>query len=219
MTAPNSRERILPRLIEEEMQQSFINYSMSVIVSRALPDGRQAYRHLTPEAGLVPPPEIGDRGCRVSHGVLGLRALVDGRTSPALPARRESWHGGRRSRAATQALMRVLEDIGKTRPFSPFRRSSSPFPVQTQSAGMVTASRSAWPPTTCGSSRRQVTDRRSPATIRSCCIKVWFPPPATSMARGSRAYETGRAKSSCEPGPIEAESAAIADRDHGIPAR
>src|ERR687892_407796 len=44
MTAPNSRERILPRLIEEEMQQSFINYSMSVIVSRALPDIRDGLK-------------------------------------------------------------------------------------------------------------------------------------------------------------------------------
>src|SRR4028118_1050948 len=38
MTAPNNRERILPRLIDEEIKESFINYSMSVIVSRALPD-------------------------------------------------------------------------------------------------------------------------------------------------------------------------------------
>src|SRR4029077_1527445 len=44
MTAPNSRERILPRLIEEEMQQSFITYSMSVIVSRALPDVRDGLK-------------------------------------------------------------------------------------------------------------------------------------------------------------------------------
>jgi DNA gyrase subunit A len=44
MTAPNARERILPRLIEEELQQSFINYSMSVIVSRALPDVRDGLK-------------------------------------------------------------------------------------------------------------------------------------------------------------------------------
>ena len=44
MTAPNSRERILPRPIEEEMKQSFINYSMSVIVSRALPDVRDGLK-------------------------------------------------------------------------------------------------------------------------------------------------------------------------------
>src|SRR5512147_1391232 len=61
MTAPNSRERILPRLIEEEMQQSFINYSMSVIVSRALPDVRDGLKpvhrrilHAMNELGLVP---------------------------------------------------------------------------------------------------------------------------------------------------------------------
>ncbi|MGH7656731.1 MAG: DNA gyrase subunit A, partial [Gemmatimonadales bacterium] len=44
MTGPSSRERILPRLIEEELQQSFINYSMSVIVSRALPDVRDGLK-------------------------------------------------------------------------------------------------------------------------------------------------------------------------------
>src|ERR671922_255548 len=61
MTAPNSRERILPRLIEEEMQQSFINYSMSVIVSRALPDVRDGLKpvhrrilNAMNELGLVP---------------------------------------------------------------------------------------------------------------------------------------------------------------------
>src|ERR1700716_2909837 len=44
MTAPNNRERILPRLIEEEIKESFINYSMSVIVSRALPDVRDGLK-------------------------------------------------------------------------------------------------------------------------------------------------------------------------------
>ncbi len=44
MTAPNQRERILPRLIEDEMKESFINYSMSVIVSRALPDVRDGLK-------------------------------------------------------------------------------------------------------------------------------------------------------------------------------
>jgi DNA gyrase subunit A len=61
MTAPNSRERILPRLIEEEMQQSFINSSLSVIVSRALPDVRDGLKpvhrrilYAMNELGLVP---------------------------------------------------------------------------------------------------------------------------------------------------------------------
>jgi DNA gyrase subunit A len=44
MTAPNARERILPRLIDEEVKESFINYSMSVIVSRALPDVRDGLK-------------------------------------------------------------------------------------------------------------------------------------------------------------------------------
>ncbi|MGB7211014.1 MAG: DNA gyrase subunit A [Gemmatimonadales bacterium] len=61
MTAPNARERILPRLIEEELQQSFINYSMSVIVSRALPDARDGLKpvhrrilYSMSELGLIP---------------------------------------------------------------------------------------------------------------------------------------------------------------------
>jgi DNA gyrase subunit A len=44
MTAPNQRERILPRLIEEELRESFIDYSMSVIVQRALPDVRDGLK-------------------------------------------------------------------------------------------------------------------------------------------------------------------------------
>ena len=44
MTAPHNRERILPRLIDEEIKESFINYSMSVIVSRALPDVRDGLK-------------------------------------------------------------------------------------------------------------------------------------------------------------------------------
>ncbi len=61
MTAPNYRERILSRLIDEEIQQSFINYSMSVIVSRALPDVRDGLKpvhrrvlYAMNELGLVP---------------------------------------------------------------------------------------------------------------------------------------------------------------------
>ncbi len=61
MTAPNNRERILSRLIDEEIKESFINYSMSVIVSRALPDVRDGLKpvhrrvlYAMNELGLVP---------------------------------------------------------------------------------------------------------------------------------------------------------------------
>lgn len=61
MTAPNTRERILPRLIDEEVKESFINYSMSVIVARALPDVRDGLKpvhrrvlYAMNELGLVP---------------------------------------------------------------------------------------------------------------------------------------------------------------------
>src|SRR5881409_399946 len=61
MTAPNARERILPRLIEDEMKESFLYYSMSVIVQRALPDVRDGLKpvhrrilYAMHELGLVP---------------------------------------------------------------------------------------------------------------------------------------------------------------------
>ena len=44
MTAPNNRERIVARLIDDEVKESFINYSMSVIVARALPDVRDGLK-------------------------------------------------------------------------------------------------------------------------------------------------------------------------------
>ena len=39
-----SDERVTPVLIEEEMKSSYIDYSMSVIVSRALPDVRDGLK-------------------------------------------------------------------------------------------------------------------------------------------------------------------------------
>src|ERR1700712_3170394 len=61
MTAPNNRERILPRLIDDEIRESFINYSMSVIVSRALPDVRDGLKpvhrrvlYAMDQLGLIP---------------------------------------------------------------------------------------------------------------------------------------------------------------------
>src|ERR1043166_7268407 len=61
MTGPNVRERILPRLIEDELKESFLDYSMSVIVQRALPDARDGLKpvhrrilYAMHELGLVP---------------------------------------------------------------------------------------------------------------------------------------------------------------------
>jgi DNA gyrase subunit A len=55
------RDRVLPRLIEDEMRESFIDYSMSVIVQRALPDVRDGLKPVhrrilfaMHEAGLSP---------------------------------------------------------------------------------------------------------------------------------------------------------------------
>jgi DNA gyrase subunit A len=61
MAISNQRDRILPRMIEDEMRESFIDYSMSVIVQRALPDVRDGLKpvhrrilYAMHEAGLVP---------------------------------------------------------------------------------------------------------------------------------------------------------------------
>src|SRR3954463_3439783 len=57
---PQTSDRVLPRLIEEEMRESFLNYSMSVIVQRALPDVRDGLKpvhrrilYAMDEAGLT----------------------------------------------------------------------------------------------------------------------------------------------------------------------
>ncbi len=44
MANVNRRERVVARLIEEEMRTSFLDYSMSVIVQRALPDVRDGLK-------------------------------------------------------------------------------------------------------------------------------------------------------------------------------
>src|SRR2546423_14081111 len=61
MTAPTARDRILPRLIEDEMKEPSLDYSMSVIVQRAPPDVRDGLKpvhrrilYAMHELGLVP---------------------------------------------------------------------------------------------------------------------------------------------------------------------
>jgi DNA gyrase subunit A len=58
---PANNERVLRRLIEDEMRDSFLDYSMSVIVQRALPDVRDGLKpvhrrilYAMQEAGLAP---------------------------------------------------------------------------------------------------------------------------------------------------------------------
>src|SRR3989344_2822487 len=41
---PEQHDKIIPRVIEEEMKQSYVNYAMSVIVGRALPDARDGLK-------------------------------------------------------------------------------------------------------------------------------------------------------------------------------
>ena len=93
-----TRERILPRLIEQEMRESFLDYSMSVIVQRALPDVRDGLKPVhrrilfaMHEAGLRP-----DRPYKKSATVVG---DVLGKYHP---------HG---DTAVYDALVRMVQDF------------------------------------------------------------------------------------------------------------
>ena len=73
MATLDRRDRIVTRLIEDEMRESFIDYAMSVIVARALPDVRDGLKpvhrrilYSMSELGLVP-----GRGYRKSAKVVG----------------------------------------------------------------------------------------------------------------------------------------------------
>ena len=73
MATAEKRERILSRLLEEEMKESFLDYSMSVIVQRALPDVRDGLKpvhrrilYAMHELGLRP-----DRPYKKSATVVG----------------------------------------------------------------------------------------------------------------------------------------------------
>ncbi|MGD2069356.1 MAG: DNA gyrase subunit A [Gemmatimonadota bacterium] len=73
MTMAQKRERILKRLITDEMKDSFLDYSMSVIVARALPDVRDGLKpvhrrilYSMQEMGLRP-----DRPYKKSASVVG----------------------------------------------------------------------------------------------------------------------------------------------------
>ena len=98
MTVSRMRDRIVPRLIEEEMRESFIDYSMSVIVRRALPDVRDGLkpvhrRILVAMHGLGLHP---DRNHRKSASVVG---EVLGKYHP---------HG---DTAVYDALVRMVQDF------------------------------------------------------------------------------------------------------------
>lgn len=98
MATAEKRERILSRLIEEEMKESFLDYSMSVIVQRALPDVRDGLKPVhrrilfaMHELGLMP-----DRPYKKSATVVG---DVLGKYHP---------HG---DTAVYDALVRMVQDF------------------------------------------------------------------------------------------------------------
>jgi len=98
MATAEKRERILSRLLEEEMRESFLDYSMSVIVQRALPDVRDGLKpvhrrilYAMHELGLMP-----DRPYKKSATVVG---DVLGKYHP---------HG---DTAVYDALVRMVQDF------------------------------------------------------------------------------------------------------------
>ncbi len=103
MATASKRERILPRMLEEEMRESFLDYSMSVIVQRALPDVRDGLKpvhrrilYAMHEAGLGP-----DRPYKKSATVVG---DVLGKFHP---------HG---DVAVYDALVRMVQDFSMRMP-------------------------------------------------------------------------------------------------------
>ncbi len=98
MSTARKRERIVTRLIEEEMRDSFLDYSMSVIVQRALPDVRDGLKpvhrrilYAMYELGLTP-----DRAYKKCATVVG---DVLGKYHP---------HG---DAAVYEALVRMVQDF------------------------------------------------------------------------------------------------------------
>jgi DNA gyrase subunit A len=103
MATASKRERILPRTLEEEMRESFLDYSMSVIVQRALPDVRDGLKPVhrrilfaMHEAGLTP-----ERPYKKSATVVG---DVLGKFHP---------HG---DSAVYDALVRMVQDFSLRMP-------------------------------------------------------------------------------------------------------
>ncbi|HEX9708998.1 MAG TPA: DNA gyrase subunit A, partial [Candidatus Thermoplasmatota archaeon] len=97
-TGNGGGERVLARLLEDEMRESFIDYSMSVIVQRALPDVRDGLKpvhrrilYAMHELGLTP-----DRPYKKSASVVG---EVLGKYHP---------HG---DSAVYDALVRMVQDF------------------------------------------------------------------------------------------------------------
>jgi len=103
MATASKRERIVPRLLEEEMRESFLDYSMSVIVQRALPDVRDGLKpvhrrilYAMYELGLTP-----DKPYKKSATVVG---DVLGKYHP---------HG---DSAVYDALVRMVQDFSLRMP-------------------------------------------------------------------------------------------------------
>jgi DNA gyrase subunit A len=103
MATASTRERIVPRTLEEEMRESFLDYSMSVIVQRALPDVRDGLKpvhrrilYAMHEMGLRP-----DRPYKKSASVVG---DVLGKYHP---------HG---DSAVYDALVRMVQDFSLRMP-------------------------------------------------------------------------------------------------------
>jgi DNA gyrase subunit A len=103
MAEKNNEEKVLPRFLEDEMRESFIDYSMSVIVQRALPDVRDGLKpvhrrilYAMHEVGLAP-----NRPHKKSAAVVG---EVLGKYHP---------HG---DMAVYDALVRMVQDFSMRYP-------------------------------------------------------------------------------------------------------
>jgi DNA gyrase subunit A len=155
------RDRVVMRLIEDEMKQSFLDYSMSVIVQRALPDVRDGLKPVhrrilfsMHEAGLSP-----SRPFKKSATVVG---DVLGKYHP---------HG---DTAVYDALVRMVQDFSLRYPLVDGQGNFGSIDGDSAAAYRYTEARLSTVATGCWptSTRRRWTSRRTSTTgcwSRGCC--------------------------------------------------
>jgi len=106
---------IEPRLIEQEMSESYLNYALSVIHSRALPDVRDGLkpsqrRILVAMNDLKLRPNAKYRKCANIAGVTGPLHRAGDSPGPALLGARLPGPGCRGKREGSQGTSRALEE-------------------------------------------------------------------------------------------------------------
>ena len=111
-----AREKIIPITIEDEMESSYIDYSMSVIVSRALPDVRDGLKPVHRRAlfGMSDLGMLHNRGYKKSARIVGYAMNSSGEKD--VPAHRvvnrKGLLTGKHHFEGTNLMQQLLENEG-----------------------------------------------------------------------------------------------------------